>query len=129
MSANAFCHCHPPPSSAAAPPNYRQMVALSAVLNPETVALNTFAVNDKRAEKLETEPKVILFQSLYNGTVGFDQVQFAPQHGKLHVQDKDKGEVVGFYGEKGVPTLKFGSTLTSVVVNNIVSTHQPHTTD
>ncbi len=129
MSSNAFCHCHPAPSGPSAPvaPDYKEkMVAVSAILNPETVAINTYASAEvkKANKKLKTETKVILFQSLYNGTVGYDQVSFEP-HDKLH--SRQKGDVVGFYGEKGVPTLKFRSTLTSVLVNNLVRT--PHTID
>ena len=131
MSSNGFCLCHPAPSAPEAQkaPDYKErMVAVSAILNPETVAINTYASAEvkKANKKLKTETKVILFQSLYNGTVGYDQVSFEP-HDKLH--SRQKGDVVGFYGEKGgVPTLKFRSTLTSVVVNNIVSTSHHRST-
>ncbi|KAK3346969.1 hypothetical protein B0T25DRAFT_634276 [Lasiosphaeria hispida] len=129
MPCNETCQCHrykpaPTPSSPPPPPpavEYKAMQAVSAILNPETVA----AVNGATAEKIEEdrlEKKVVLFQSLAaNGTLGYDQVTFQP-HDKLKKQGK--GGVVGYYGNlKPIPSLKFGSTLASIVQDNFIHTY------
>ncbi|KAK4675913.1 hypothetical protein QC764_506500 [Podospora pseudoanserina] len=106
------CTCHGSFPTPAQPPKYTDMQAIAAVVNPDTV---------DRGDSVDQQ--VILFQSLPNGTLGFDQVQFNGDHGDLSKQNEDG--VIGYYvnPSKMVPTLKFGSSLATVVLDDVVRTY------
>ncbi|KAK4466752.1 hypothetical protein QBC42DRAFT_323563 [Cladorrhinum samala] len=110
------CSCHPSFPTPAQPPNYKDMQAIAAIVNPDTVGRVD-------ADGKPAGQQVILFQSLPNGTLGFDQVQFNGDHGDLSKQNEDG--VIGYYTNpsKLVPTLKFGSSLATVVLDDVVRTY------
>jgi hypothetical protein len=89
-------------------PDKKKMQALAAILNPDTVG------RDSKQENM------LLFQSLENQTLGYDQ--FAVNGGEVDKQGEG-GAVIGYYGNPDgwVPKLKFQSKLVTMLVNNIVS--------
>jgi hypothetical protein len=103
------CGCHQNGSNGAAQEkDYSKMQALTAILNPQTVG---------RPKK---EPKVLLYQSLPNGTLGYEQAVFSSSQ---QVKSQGYGQgVVGNYESPSplTPVLRFGSNLVSLVIDDIV---------
>jgi len=83
------------------------MQAITAILNPNTVG---------RGEG--TEEEMMLFQSLPNKSLGYDQFEVDDSN---KIKPQQQGGVNGYYDHKvKVPTLKFQSKLISLKVDNIV---------
>jgi len=96
---------HPAPGPVI--PKYEEMQALTAILNPDTL------------DREGVERKIMLFQSLPNGTLGYDQLEFDD----VKLKAQKIGEVAGYYEKpsKLVPTLKYRSSIVSMVYDDVVS--------
>ncbi|KAI1267832.1 hypothetical protein F5Y18DRAFT_424130 [Xylariaceae sp. FL1019] len=102
MSSN--CPCHEPSQS---PVDYKNMQAVTTIINPSTLGRDL--------------KKVLVFQSLANGTVGYEQHEFDDQQ-QLNAQGYSKG-VNGNYDEQPAPLtpiIKFGSNLVSLIIDDTV---------
>ncbi|KAJ4178187.1 hypothetical protein NW755_013378 [Fusarium falciforme] len=93
-----------PNGSSSEKPADVEMQAVTAILNPDTTA---------------RDAKVIVFQSLPNRTLGFEQVEFT----KRKLEAQRDGDVQGYYEAPypDAPVLKAKSNLVSRVYDDIVS--------
>ncbi|KAI0149614.1 hypothetical protein GGR57DRAFT_515055 [Xylariaceae sp. FL1272] len=101
------CHAQEPSQPAQPPVDYKGMQAVTTIINPSTLGRDL--------------KKVVVFQSLANGTVGYQQLEFDDQQ-PLSTQEYGKG-VNGNYDEQPAPLapiIKFGSNIVSLIIDDTV---------
>ncbi|KAF4982146.1 hypothetical protein FZEAL_2169 [Fusarium zealandicum] len=102
---NSNCSCHP--AHGPNGPDYSKFQAVTVILNPDTVS------------RQDEPTKAIVFQSLPNGTLGFEQIDF--KRAKLGAQED--GEVTGYYKPNPsplAPVLQYKSNLVSLVYDDMI---------
>ncbi|KAF5010621.1 hypothetical protein FDECE_3223 [Fusarium decemcellulare] len=106
MSNNCGCNHSASGPAPDAQPNYGEMQAISAILNPLTVG--------------KPKPKIQIWQSLANGTLGFDQLELD----SVKLKTQEVGDVKGYYGTGRIaPTLRYTTNLVTLVFDDIVNVY------